>query len=171
MTSPQDPWAGAETLYELVTPSVIRMAYFMTGDYATAEDVVHDAFVKVVARHKNLADTCGVAAYLRKAVVNEIRMSRRSWLSRLRRQERYARLQTNEDSAAFEAVVERDELVSALQELPETWRTVLVLTYLLDLSDQDIHNATGLAKGTIKSARHRGLAALRKDLTHDRVEQ
>lgn len=170
MGEQRDRWAGVETLYELVTPGAIKMAYLITGDHAAAEDVVHDAFIKVVNKHQNLADVAGVRAYLRTAVVNEIRMARRSWLSRMRRQERYVRGESDFAESAHDVVLERDELVAALSTLSLTQRTVLVLTYLVDLSDHDISATTGLARGTIKSARHRGLAALRKELGRDSAE-
>lgn len=169
MSKAHDPWAGVETLYELVTPSAIRMAYLMTGDQGSAEDAVHDAFIKVVSKHKNLADVQGVKAYLHRAVMNEVGMHRRSWLRRLKRQEKYYRLNDSTPAGAEHTVVQRDELVAALAQLPLTQRTVLVLTYFMDFSDAEITAATGIARGTIKSARHRGLATLRKDFHHELI--
>ena len=51
-------------------------------------------------------------------------------------------------------------LRKALDRLPEDKREVLVLKYYLDLADEEIASAMGISAGTVRSARHRGLAAL-----------
>jgi RNA polymerase sigma factor (sigma-70 family) len=48
----------------------------------------------------------------------------------------------------------------ALSRLPSRQREALVLRYYLDLSEEEIAQAMGISRGTVKSATHRGLAAI-----------
>jgi RNA polymerase sigma factor (sigma-70 family) len=54
----------------------------------------------------------------------------------------------------------RREVARALRSLPGRQREVLVLTYYLELSDQQIAQETGIRPTTVRSTRHRALAAL-----------
>jgi RNA polymerase sigma factor (sigma-70 family) len=44
--------------------------------------------------------------------------------------------------------------------LPQRQREALLLRYYLDLSDEEIAHAMGVRQSTVRSAVHRGLAAL-----------
>jgi len=59
---------------------------------------------------------------------------------------------------------EQREVVAALRTLPRRQREVLVLRYWSELSEAEIADALGVAKGTVKSSASRGLAALQKHL-------
>lgn len=55
---------------------------------------------------------------------------------------------------------ERDELIAALQQLPEMQRKVVVLRHLLDLPVDLVAEELGISSGTVKSHNSRGLARL-----------
>lgn len=59
------------------------------------------------------------------------------------------------------AVLVRDELVRALQQLPRNERRVVVLRHLYDLPTAAVATELGIAEGTVKAATSRGLARLR----------
>lgn len=59
------------------------------------------------------------------------------------------------------AVLVRDELVRALQQLPRNERRVVVLRHLYDLPTAAVAAELGIAEGTVKAATSRGLARLR----------
>jgi RNA polymerase sigma factor (sigma-70 family) len=65
------------------------------------------------------------------------------------------------ESAAHE-VVERDELWQALLSLAPRQRAVLVLRYYEDLSEQQIAEALGCSRGTVKSQASAALDTLRQ---------
>jgi predicted component of type VI protein secretion system len=44
-------------LYRAHAPAAARLAFLMTGDAARAEDLVHDAFVKMIGRFGDIRDT------------------------------------------------------------------------------------------------------------------
>ena len=57
-----------------------------------------------------------------------------------------------------------DELWDALATLPDRQRTAIVARYYLDLPDPEIADLLGCRPATVRTAIHRGLAALRKEV-------
>ncbi len=60
---------------------------------------------------------------------------------------------------------EIDETWDALNRLPFRQRAVLALAYYADLPEAEIAELLGCRLGTVKSARHRALRALKKELS------
>lgn len=151
-----------DVLYARYAPDAVRLAALLTGDAATAQDLVQDAFVRVGARLVHLRRPEAFDAYLRRTVVNLARMHfrhrgvERAWLER----------QPAPDSVAGPSpgVEDRDIVRMALHRLPARQRAALVLRYYLDLSQQEIADALRCRPGTAGSLISRGLARLRTDL-------
>lgn len=61
------------TLYERHVPRAVALARLLTDDDHLAEDVAHDAFIRVAGRFADLRRPDAFEAYLRKAVVNRCR--------------------------------------------------------------------------------------------------
>jgi RNA polymerase sigma factor (sigma-70 family) len=70
-----------------------------------------------------------------------------------------------DDRPVTVAPPELDETWSAVSRLPFRQRAVLALRYYADLPEEEIASLLGCRIGTVKSARHRALAALRKELS------
>ena len=70
--------AGLEDLYRRHAPEARRLAYLLTGDHAAADDIAHDAFVKVAGRLVGLRSPDASRAYLRKAVISAANSRARS---------------------------------------------------------------------------------------------
>jgi RNA polymerase sigma-70 factor (sigma-E family) len=132
--------------------SMVRLAFALTGSRATAEDVVQDTFVRVHAKWSGLQHP---RPYLRRAVVNACRSSRRR---QGRERERERALATVEPSVELGA----DELFDALERLPYRQRAAIVLRFYEGLPDADVAEALDCRVGTVASLVHRGLAELRK---------
>src|SRR6476469_5384870 len=57
-------------LYVAHAPEGIRLAFLLTGDRALAEDLVQDAFARLVGRLRHLRDPSAFGGYLRRTIVN-----------------------------------------------------------------------------------------------------
>src|SRR2546425_12895819 len=57
-------------LYLRHADEAVRLAYLLTRDHALAEDLVHEAFVRLAGRLVHLRDPGAFDAYLRRTVVN-----------------------------------------------------------------------------------------------------
>lgn len=153
------PVQAIADLYEREHGPMVRLACLILGSRALAEEVVHDAFVSVLERRAIIADP---GAYLRRVVVNNCHgVTRRSLVGR----RKVARLAVLEGIRSNELPPEVDETWSALDLVTPKQRTALVLRYYADLSIAEIAAVMDERPGTIKSLVHRGLAALRKELS------
>jgi len=129
-------------LYEQHAPAALRLAYLLTGDHGLAEDLVQDAFVRVIGRFGQLRDELGFDAHLRHTVVN---------LS-------CGRLpQTRVER---EGVDERDELWRRLGSVAPRQRAALVLRHYENLSDEQAAQVLGCSTRALRSLTSRGLQAL-----------
>jgi RNA polymerase sigma-70 factor (sigma-E family) len=146
-------------LYELHSPEAIRLAYLLTGDVELAQDLVQEAFVKLVGHFTDLIRAQSFDAYLKRTIVNLAYGH-----FRRRRVERAysARVQTlTRTSTEFPDVEERDELWNRLHLIAPRQRAALVLRYYDDLSEQQTADVLGCSVRTVKSLVARGLHAMR----------
>jgi RNA polymerase sigma factor (sigma-70 family) len=149
-----------------------RTAWLVCGDAAEAEDVAQEAFLKAHAALGRFRSGAPWRPWLLRIVANEARNRRRSAGRRMHLAGRVAEL-AEADAAAPgpEAAVlageQRSELVRALDRLDAEQRSVVVLRYVLDLSEAECAAVLGCRPGTVKSRASRGLARLRVELEGD----
>ena len=148
-------------LYAEHAPRALRFAYLLTGEHELAEDLVQDAFIKVMGRFGDLRREEAFATYLRKTIVNlsystfRRRRVERQYLSREHRYGAAAASTSGPDHG------HDDELWSRLEQLPTRQRVALVLRYYEDLSEKQTAATMSCSLRTVKSLVNRGLVALR----------
>ena len=149
-------------IYAQHSLEAVRLAYMLTGDRAVAEDIVHEAFVRMVGRFKDRRGPEVAQAYLRQAVLNVTKnYFRRLKVERSHLHRESSILTPAHDTGEAES---RDELRRALLALPLRQRTALVLRYFLDLSEQQVADTLGCTKSAAKSILYRGLESMRKEV-------
>ncbi|QYG94535.1 SigE family RNA polymerase sigma factor [Iamia sp. SCSIO 61187] len=142
---------------------LLRVAFLLSGDDRTAEDLVADAFAKAY-RHLVRGRVDDPGAYLRRAVVNGWK---RQLGRRIRDRERARHLRVGWDPTFEDATAERERILAALAPLPARQRAVVVLRFLDDLSEADTAAVLGISPGSVKTHSHRALARLRTTLEED----
>jgi RNA polymerase sigma-70 factor (sigma-E family) len=149
-------------LYSRHAPEAARLAYLLTGDGALAEDLVHDAFVRMIGRFRDLRNPDSFNWYLKRTVVNLANSHfRHARVERLHR-EREGRAPR---PAAMTADVEgREDMWRSLQLLPQRQRAAIVLRFYEDLSEARVAELLSCPVGTVKSLVSRGLKRLRAEL-------
>ncbi len=148
-------------LYAAHYPALVRLAGFLLGSAASAEDVAQDAFVRMATATVPLREPERALGYLRSVVVNACRSAHRHRLV-VDRDERRMRV-ANEARSAEESAstaFDRDEVVSALRGLSPRKREVVVLRHYCDMSEAAVADLLGVSVGTVKSLSSRGLADL-----------
>ncbi|HEV2754222.1 MAG TPA: sigma-70 family RNA polymerase sigma factor [Actinomycetota bacterium] len=149
-----------EALYRSHASGAVRLAYVLTADAAAAQDVAHEAFVRVGGKLAGLRNPDQARAYLFKTTLNLCR-------SRARRSkaERAATERLHRPSVDVQPDVgARDEMWGALLRLPLRQRSALFLRYYEDLSEVQAAEALGCSVGAMKSLVNRGLKGLRSQL-------
>jgi RNA polymerase sigma-70 factor (sigma-E family) len=148
-------------LYDLHAPGAYRLAYLLTGEADLAEDLVQDAFVRIIGRFGQLRSPESFDAYLRRTMVNlSYGVFRRRRVERafLAAEARHAATTRAVQLPNVEAA---DELWHQLRRVAPRQRAALVLRYYEDLSEHQTADVLGCSVRTVKSLTARGLAAMR----------
>lgn len=147
--SDQGQWGDVERLYGQYAP-MVRLAHLLTGSLDTAEDVVHDAMLRVAGKLDQISNPEG---YLRIAVINGCR-------SQHRRDLRATRLVDSSVEPMYSQPAR--ELLDQLVRLPDRQRIAVVLRFYLDFSDDDIAEQLGCSVATVRVLVFRALRRLRE---------
>ena len=149
-----DPVAA---LYARTCPQLIGLLVTLGGSRADAEEVAHDAFVKLLGRWSTVREYDDPAAWVRTVAV-------RMLVSRRRRAEvarRGLRLLASGRSAGVPAASpDAVDVDRALAALPVHHRAVLVLHHAADLPVDQVADVLGVPVGTVKSRLARARAAI-----------
>jgi RNA polymerase sigma-70 factor (sigma-E family) len=160
----QSPLAsqGVTDLFREHHLELVRLAVVMTGDLATAEDVVQDAFERLHRHWPSLRDPGRSLAYVRSSVLNGCRSVHRRAAVARKHAPRLAG--AGADTGPEAAAADRCELAKALRSLPRRQREVLVLRYYVDLDIAEIASTLRIAPSAVRSNCTRGLATLGRTL-------
>lgn len=142
--------------------ALARLAYFLTGDRATAEDLLQSALAKVYRHWEHVGSVELPDAYVRRVMVNE---NNSHW-------RRFARRLDFPASQVLEVVAppvssgldpaESIDLWEQVRRLPRQQRAVVVLRYYEDLTEAQAAAVMGVRPGTIKSQTRHALMRLRQ---------
>ena len=147
---------GFAEVYDGELLAVTRLAFLLVRSQAQAEELAHDAFVRLYERFDEVDNPPG---FLRTVVV------RLALRAEGRRRMEGDRLRLVGAAAhGGDGDPEVDETWAALERLRPERRTVLVLRFYADMAYDDIAQATGCSAGTARSRTRRALADLRKEL-------
>ena len=147
-------------LYEEHSTRAFRLAYLLTGDHDLAEDLVQDAFVKLIGRFTDLRTPESFDVYLRRTIVTSsygLFRRRRTERAFLVRQRGLAERTTD----VLPDIEREDELWAQLMRIAPRQRAALVLRYYEDLSEQQTADVLGCSLRTVKSLVTRGIQAMR----------
>jgi RNA polymerase sigma-70 factor (sigma-E family) len=142
---------------------LLRFAYLLCGDRHRAEDLLQEVLLAMYRRFGDDLPLDNPVGYARRALAN----ANVSWSRRATSRELI--LDTFPDAAALESSdpAERDALWQSLRRLPVRQRTVIVLRFYADATDNEIAAALGCRLGTVRSLASRALATLRLDTSLD----
>lgn len=150
-------------LYRRHAPKALRMAYLITGDASLAQDLVHDAFVKMASRVLPLRHPEAFPAYMQRTIRNLAHSYFRH--KRIEREHQRTNPGPRESHDPSLEVDARGALWAALLNLSQRQRTAIVLRFYMDMSDEDAAGVLGCRPATVRSLVSRGLQALRPEVT------
>lgn len=151
----QPPGATLAEVFELSYRRLVVQMYGVVGDFAEAEDVVQEAFVRASAAGRRFRRVDNPEAWLRRTAIN---LHRNRW----RKLRNFSRVQARLEVAPADpaGLEEHVAVIAALRLLSDAQREVLALHYLADLPVREIAEQLGVAEGTVKSRLMRGREAL-----------
>lgn len=146
--------------------ALLRTAYLLSGDWATAEDLLQTALTKTYLAWKRLGEIEAVEPYARRVLVN----TATSWWRRRWHGEKPTEVLPEQAAPdQLEEQLERDVLWRHVKALPVRQRAVLVLRFYEDMSEAQTAALLDISAGTVKSQTSRALATLRRRLTAEGI--
>ena len=155
--------ANVQQLVDQHYPNLYRYAYRLTGSAADAEDLTQETFCKAQGQMDQLREPARAKAWL-------FSILRNAYLHRARSQRSHRQVSLDQVGDVPETLpeplpaVEPQQLQQALNDLPEVFRTPVILYYFDDFSYRDIAEQMDLPLGTVMSRLARAKAYLRNRL-------
>lgn len=144
-----------DDVYRAERSAVVRLAGLLVGSQAVAEELTHDAFLRLFERFDEVENPPG---FLRTVVV-------RLAVSSQRRQRTELRVLQRVGIDRPTTIPEIDETWDVLLRLDPDRRAVLVLRYYERLRHREIAELLGCPVSTVRSRTRRALKDLKKELT------
>ncbi|WP_340538036.1 SigE family RNA polymerase sigma factor [Nocardioides sp. GXZ039] len=154
-----EEWASARLA------ALVRFAYLVTGSQDAAEDAVQTALTTACAQWSRISRTADPDVYVRRMVVNA---NISAWRRSGRRELSVAEVRdrpTGRFDDPGEQVARDDAVWRVCEALPPQQRAAVVLRYYEDLDYAEIARVLEVTEATARSHVHRGLSALRRELT------
>ncbi len=139
--------------------TLLHTAWLLVGSMDRAEELTQQALVRTYGAWARARTD--PLAYTRRVLVN-LRVD--TWRRRRREVLSDEVPETLVEAVDTRRVDDRDQLSRALALLTPRQRRVVVLRYLVDLSEADVAADLGVTTGTVKTTASRGLATLRAAL-------
>jgi RNA polymerase sigma-70 factor (sigma-E family) len=142
------------------SPALLRTAYLLTGDQQLSEDLVQISLEKALRHWSRIKVAAATEGYIRRIMYRE---NVSIWRQRRSREVPTAELPEQRGQAPLLDTVE-DRLVmrQALMRLGARQRTVLVLRFYEDLTEEQVARTMGVTVGTVKSQTAKALDRLRR---------
>lgn len=140
------------------SPVLLRTARLLTGDWASAEDLLQDALAACWRRWSRIEGN--PEPYVHRVLVTTYLARRRRFWNRERPTGELPELAVDD---ASEQVVLQEQVETALRLLTPRQCAVIVLRYYEDLTEAETAKVLGISVGTVKSQASKALARLRVD--------
>ncbi len=153
-------------MYRTHHTELVRFASFVAPEDGMAEDLAHEAFLKLYSAWRRIDDPRKVGAYLRTTVLNLAR-GRARHLGVIRRNR--PEPPPEQASAEWGAMRNdsRERVVQALRHLSARQRACLVLRHYEDRTETQIAEILGISVGSVRTHVHRGMQSLEKLLEQE----
>ncbi len=177
--------AGSENAYEWLIAHyhqpVYGLVYRILNDSADAADTTQEVFLKVFRGIKRFNGQASLKTWIYRIALHEASNQRRWWFRHKRRETSMEGVPGEDESQSFglkETLIDehespfdlaaheeiRSKVEEELAQVPEPFRTTLVLRDIEGLSYEEIAEILQVSLGTVKSRLMRGRFALKKRL-------
>lgn len=155
-------------IYRELFPLIFRVAFRIAGERGLAEDLAHEAFLRLLNRDAPLPSIDETKYWLLR-VVRNLSLNHEKRRARERRavgrlEQEGPRLAVPADTPLMQAAA-RDAVQEALNELPHNMRSAIVLREYAGMNYRDIASVLGISEGNVKVRLHRARRQLARLLS------
>ncbi|MDW8297244.1 MAG: RNA polymerase sigma factor [Raineya sp.] len=156
-------------LYERYVRKLLGICKRYLTDIQDAEDALMNAFLKIFDNIHHLKQTDSLESWLKRIVVNEclsiLRKKRMLFVEAETQEFLMSRWENGED------ILQTEDLLKCLHQLPEGYRTVFNLYAIEGYSHEEIAQMLGISEGTSKSQLSRARNLLQKYLAQISLQE
>ena len=154
-----------EIIINLYGDSVFKLAFSIIKDYASAEDIAQNVFIKYMQEKKEFQDFEHKKAWLLRTTINECKIHLRYYWN-AKRVEFPVELEDESNDTSWDTT-----LLDIVMSLPRKYREVIHLFYYEELSIKEIAEILGKNESTIKTNLRRGRQLLKVRLEESGYER
>ena len=162
MTEGDNADRAFEVLYRGLYPLVVRTVYLVVLNADVAQEICHEAFLRLWQHRSRLGENANEKAWLMRVAINLAMDQRRSLLTALRH--RGSDAPPPDPATAALAHIQREEMRRALRRLQRSDRALRGLRFEQDLSFPEIGRIFGRREATVKTWVHRALDRLQREM-------
>lgn len=158
-----------KALYERYRVPIYNLIHYTIGSIESSEDVLQSVFIKVFQNLQRFRQEASFKTWLYRIAINEAKNFRRTIrggqvpIESVVGTTAELDFRSSPEMAHFEKQ-RRDIVFGAVRDLPEKFRTVIVLKYVDDLSYEEIAQVLSTRIGTVASRLSRALLELEQKL-------
>ena len=163
----RDPAAVIEAVFRKDYGRLVALARLLLDRQVEAEEVVQEAFARVLSKRSHGSSRAEATAYVQRTVINVCRdgLRRRRVVRAVGDPEPWRAGSDSADAATVAAGAnERRVVIAAIRTLPRRQREVVVLRYLTERSTTETAQILAISEGSVKTHLSRALSALEAEL-------
>ena len=145
---------AARDLYDAHSARVYRLAFRLTGDAALAREFTQDTFVRAFSQLARFRGDAALSTWLHRITVTVV-------ANAMRKVKRFRERETDLEDVHPIGPVLRERLHRAIEDLPEIYRTTVIMHDIEGYTHTEIAEVLGVAEGTCKSRLSQARAQLR----------
>ncbi len=151
--------------YELYYDDIYRFILYMLGDQQYCEDLIHDTFVRAYTAYDRFDQRSSIKTWLfsiaKHLVIDEIRRRKRKkvFMLGLSGKKQVSPFNVEQHVENKEAII---ELMQDIQRLKPSYRLVIILNKVEELSTKEIANVLDWSETKVRKTLFRALQELRK---------
>lgn len=133
---------------------LVRLCYTYVQDWAIAEDLVQDTFVKYYEKMERFREESSVKTYLYRIAINNCHSYLSSWrYKKLQFMDSWSKLMGESVDPESNVVANESDalLVAAIEKLPTKYKDVLLLFHFAELSLKEISETLKMPENTVKT--------------------
>jgi RNA polymerase sigma-70 factor (ECF subfamily) len=146
--------------------NLYRTASRVMGDRTEAEDLVQEAYLEAWKSFHRFDPGTNCRAWLFKILFHVIHHHRRKWFNQRLVKESEELLEVVAYEPPVPEYLTDEDVLSALDKVPQDFREVLLLADVQEFSYKEISDTLKIPLGTVMSRLSRGRKVLRSHLTH-----
>lgn len=153
-------------LVESDKEKLYKMAYLYVKNESDALDIVQETIMKAYVNIKSVKEEQYFSTWLTKILINTA-------LETLRKNSKIITLKEGaaEKQSTNLQIEEKMDLLKAIEQLEEKYKTVIILRYYKDLPVQQIAEYLDCPEGTVKSNLHRAIQKLKQHYQGGQVDE